>query len=95
MKAPDFLILLILLVSLCGCRHTVNKGIITEKGYRSSGTILVPFYNGKTTTLMPVFRPEEFFIVVEDSGVSETFVVESNFFYAHEVGDSVHINYKK
>lgn len=87
-----YILLILLLILLCGCKHQISKGVVVEKTHRNSWGSLLPMYNGKTITYIPMCYPEEYLITVQDEESSEVFIVDVQEYQKYEVGDSVYFN---
>lgn len=79
MKRFILLIVMIMCVSLTGCQ-TIEKeekidvnATVTDMQYRSSYVVLIPLYNGKTTTYIPQTYPARYLVTISYEDVSETF----------------------
>lgn len=87
-----YILLMLLLILLCGCKHQISKGVVVEKTHRNSWISIVPMYSGKTITYFPMYHPEEYLITVQDEESSEVFIVDVQEYQKYEVGDSVYFD---
>lgn len=79
--------LLFLLLLLYGCH--IDKGVVVNKRHRASGMVLISVWTGKSTMLMPIHQPEEYYLTIEDDGLRREFCVKPETFEKYEIGDSI------
>ena len=85
-------ILIIILFLLTGCAGELSDCTVIDKQYHKPYTILMPVFNGKTTTIVPIYHSEEYVIIIEGTdseGEQRTYpvVVSAVDYMEIEVGD--------
>lgn len=90
-----FLLAMLCIILLSGCKHKIERGVVVEKEYHPSWVLLQPNIVGKTTVLIPIIMPETWEVVVEDNGVTESFDIQRADFEKINVGDSIHLTVEK
>lgn len=71
-------ILIIILFLLTGCASELSDCTVIGKQYHKPYTTFMPVFNGKSTTIIPVYHPEEYVIIIEgtnDKGERRTYSV--------------------
>ena len=53
---------------LCGCTPLKDCKVV-GKEYEPAHTTLMPYYNGKNIGLIPIYSPEEYYLIIQ--GVNE------------------------
>lgn len=84
--------ILLLLTLCCSCNHHLCKGVVVDKIHKESFVWVNPMWvTAKPHYLVPMVFPEQYKLIVEDAGVTEVIMVDSDDFKTCEVGDSIAI----
>ena len=81
MKRLTSLLLIIICLCLTVCQSIKSQkkfevsATVSEKLYKSSYTTFITIYNSQTksTTLIPIIHPEQYFVTITYKDISETF----------------------
>ena len=85
-------VIIIILFLLTGCAGELSDCTVIDKQYHKPYTTFMPIYNGKSITVVPVYNPEKYVIVIEGTdseGEQRTYpvVVSAVDYMEIEVGD--------
>ena len=82
--------LVLIILSLCSCEHKIDSGVIIEKRYVPTHTIMQPIMAGKVMTFMPIIQQEQFWLIVKNDTITENFLVYKDTYNKYNIGDSIY-----